>query len=207
MAEPRWRRLGADQRREEILACAQRLFTERSYAEVSTTDIAREAGVARGLLNHYFGTKRDLYLEVVREAATVPLVAVESIPEGPLDERIAAAVVWFLDALQEQGSSWINVGVGREPDLDRILARAENDSVDRLMQLLGLDTEIEHRKQVRAVIRSFGQLARGAGREWLVRKALTRAQVQLLLTESLLTIMRDVLPNAFGTSPPRSGQA
>ena len=43
----RWRRLEPDQRREEIFACAMRLFAVRSYADVSTTEIAAEAGVAR----------------------------------------------------------------------------------------------------------------------------------------------------------------
>ncbi|HZY75057.1 MAG TPA: helix-turn-helix domain-containing protein, partial [Jatrophihabitantaceae bacterium] len=72
---PRWRRLGPDERREQILDCAVRLFGERPYAAVSTTDIARAAGVARGLLNHYFGTKRDLYLEVVKAMVQMPDVA------------------------------------------------------------------------------------------------------------------------------------
>src|ERR1700732_1109937 len=69
---PRWQRLEHDERRGQILACARRLFSERPYAAVSTTEIAREAGVARGLLNHYFGTKRDLYLEVVRSLVRMP---------------------------------------------------------------------------------------------------------------------------------------
>src|SRR5438045_5535462 len=72
VAEPRWQRLEHDERRAQILACARRLFSERNYAVVSTTDIAREAGVARGLLHHYFGTKRELYLEVVRSLMRMP---------------------------------------------------------------------------------------------------------------------------------------
>src|SRR5579884_1053591 len=71
-AVPRWQRLGQDVRRRQILECARRLFSERPYASVSTTEIAREAGVARGLLHHYFGSKRDLYLEVVRTLMRVP---------------------------------------------------------------------------------------------------------------------------------------
>lgn len=54
--EPRWRRLEPDQRREQILACATELFGERPFASVSTTELAARAGVARGLINHYFGT-------------------------------------------------------------------------------------------------------------------------------------------------------
>src|SRR5437588_12218189 len=72
VAAPRWQRLDHDERRAQILACARRLFSERNYDAVSTTDIAREAGVARGLLHHYFGTKRDLYLEVVRDLVRMP---------------------------------------------------------------------------------------------------------------------------------------
>src|SRR3984893_9951805 len=69
---PRWRRMEHDERRDQILVCARRLFSERPYASVSTTEIAREAGIARGLLHHYFGTKRELYLEVVRTLVRMP---------------------------------------------------------------------------------------------------------------------------------------
>src|SRR5258707_13589556 len=62
---PRWQRLDHDERRRQILQCARRLFSERPYPSVSTTELAREPGVPRGLLHHYFGSKRDLYLEVV----------------------------------------------------------------------------------------------------------------------------------------------
>ena len=69
---PRWTRLEHDERRGQILAAAATLFAERHYASVSTKDIADAAGVARGLLHHYFGSKRDLYLEVAREMLRVP---------------------------------------------------------------------------------------------------------------------------------------
>ena len=69
---PRWQRLDHDERRRQILLVARRLFSTRNYAAVSTSEIATEAGVARGLLHHYFGTKRDLYLEVVRTLMRMP---------------------------------------------------------------------------------------------------------------------------------------
>src|SRR3954447_24813520 len=94
---PRWRRLEPDKRRQQILACAIKLFGERPYSAVSTTELAREAGVARGLINHYFGTKRHLYLEVVRQMVTFPEHAVARLPKGSLEQRVEAAVTWFLD--------------------------------------------------------------------------------------------------------------
>ena len=60
-------RSDADERRRRILSVARRLFSERGFSDVSTIEIASEAGVARGLINHYYGTKRELYVEVVRE--------------------------------------------------------------------------------------------------------------------------------------------
>ena len=85
---PRWRRLEPDERKEQIYACAAQLFGERPYSEVSTSDIAAAAGVARGLINHYFGTKRELYLEIIRRALTVPRLAVEILPEGSLESDL-----------------------------------------------------------------------------------------------------------------------
>jgi AcrR family transcriptional regulator len=47
-------------RRERVLDEAARLFSDRGYANVSTADIARAAGVAEGSVFHYFGSKPGL---------------------------------------------------------------------------------------------------------------------------------------------------
>ena len=69
---PARRRLDPDERRAQILGRAIEMFGERPYAAVSTAELAQRAGVARGLINHYFGNKRDLYLAVVRRMVTLP---------------------------------------------------------------------------------------------------------------------------------------
>lgn len=194
-SEPRYQRLSPDQRRQSILAGAAELFSARPYSEVSTADIASHVGVARGLLNHYFGTKRELYLEVVRQAATVPSAAVKSLPDSDLDARIDAAVAWFLTSLEQTGRSWLTAAgghtVGHDEELDRILAAAEDESVDRVIEAVGLSQE-ESLDRLRALIRPFGQLARAAGREWLIKDTLTRAQAHSLLVATLTAIVCDV---------------
>ena len=50
--------------RERILDAAIKLFTKKPFDEISTPDIAKEAGVAHGLTFHYFGSKERLYEEV-----------------------------------------------------------------------------------------------------------------------------------------------
>jgi AcrR family transcriptional regulator len=65
--------------REAVLDAARGLFIKRDYAEVSTEDVLRRAGVSRGALYHHFPSKRDLYREVWRDS------------EQGLIERLGAA--------------------------------------------------------------------------------------------------------------------
>lgn len=194
---PRFQRLDPATRRESLLAAATRLFSTLPYEEVSITEIARAAGVVRGLVNHYFGTKRQLYLEVVQGAATVPPTAVAGLPAGGLDARIEAAVDWFLTSLSSSGGSWLTLsgspGLSRDPELEQILAAAEDTSVDRVIEAVGLDGGTEP-ERLRALIRPYGQLARAAGREWLLKRTLTRTEAHRLLAATLSTIVRGVYP-------------
>ncbi|SFB58496.1 transcriptional regulator, TetR family [Amycolatopsis marina] len=195
---PKWRRLEPDERREQIFTCAADLFGERPYTDVSTSDIAARAGVARGLINHYFGTKRELYLAVVRRAMTVPHFAVELLPEGPLDRRVDAAVGWFLDMITKQEKMWLAAtapeGIGRDTEVERILADADRESADRVLEAVGIEADDNRWNELNALVRAYGGMVKAAGREWLVRGALRREEVHLLLSRSLLTLIGEVFP-------------
>ena len=62
---PKFSRLNPGQRREQILDAANELFAERAYDEVSIEDIAGAAGVTRGLVHHYFGGRKEVYIALV----------------------------------------------------------------------------------------------------------------------------------------------
>ena len=200
-SEPRWRRLEPDARREQILVCAIRLFGDRPYPAVSTTDIAQEAGVARGLINHYFGTKRDLYLEVVRRMVTIPSSTPQALPPGSLEERIEASVSWFLDRVLRHSKTWLVAvgGVGHDADVERILAEADELAADRVLEFVGLTEVHEHREQLRAMVRAYAAMVKAAGREWVMGNHLSRDQVHLLLSQTLLTLVRDTFPKVRAT--------
>jgi AcrR family transcriptional regulator len=201
---PRWRRLEPDERRAQIMACARRLFGERHYDAVSTTELARQSGVARGLINHYFGTKRELYLEVVRELMFIPEFAVEQLAHGSLDDRVTASIDRFLAVIERNRSMWLATagtgGWGRDPDVERILAEADEIAADRMLETVGLDHITEGREELRAMIRSFSGMAKVATREWLVRGTLNRQQVHTLLCGTLVTIVSDVHARMFDGS-------
>jgi AcrR family transcriptional regulator len=196
---PRWQRLEHDERRRQILACARRLFSERNYDAVSTTDIAREAGVARGLLHHYFGTKRDLYLEVVRSLVRMPSNPVPLHGPGPgLAVVIDKSVERWLVMLERNRETWLAAvgprGLGRDPEVEAILDDAREQAADRLIEALQTYEAAQAPDELRATIRAYSGFAEAASVEWLLRKRLTREQVRALLIQGFLSIVHDVLP-------------
>lgn len=54
-------RLPASERRDAIVAAAQRVFSSTSYAGATTAEIAREAGVSEPIIYRHFASKRDLW--------------------------------------------------------------------------------------------------------------------------------------------------
>jgi AcrR family transcriptional regulator len=192
------RRLEPDARREQILSVAVRLFGERGCAAVSTGDVARGAGVARGLVNHYFGTKKELYLEVIRVMLTVPEAALTQLPPAEdVPTRADAIVSWFLDVVSRHSTSWLGAitagGMAGDADVDRVIAEAIDVAADRVLTAVGLPGG---RGARHAMARSYVGLATSTAREWLQRGELTRAQVHKLLTATLLTMADQVFPGA-----------
>jgi len=182
---PRWQRLERDERREQILACASRLFSQRSYATVSTTEIAAEAGVARGLLNHYFGTKRELFLEVVRTLVRTPAHPIPRSGEGvELETAIAEAADRWLDVIERNQGMWLAVigaqGVGHDPEVEAILDEARERAAARLIGALGPDDGSD---ELKAVVRSYGGMA---------EVALTRPQVRALVVQGFLSAVGEI---------------
>jgi AcrR family transcriptional regulator len=193
----RRRRLEPDERRAQILECAIDMFGERPYAAVSTAELAQRAGVARGLINHYFGNKRDLYLAVVRRMVTLPRPDSMIVPAGSTRERVDTSVSWLLDAIGEHGNTWVTVtgheGIGDDPEVQRILDAADDAAAERLLQMVGL-SHSEHSSELRAGVRAYGGLVKAAGREWITRGSLNREQVHQLLADMLFTLITQSFP-------------
>jgi AcrR family transcriptional regulator len=196
---PRWQRLEHDERRRQILTCAKRLFSERNYSAVSTSEIAREAGVARGLLHHYFGTKRELYLEVVRSMMRTPSNPVPlQNPGRSLETIIAEGVDRWLTMVERNRGTWLAAiggrGLGHDPEVEAILEEAREQASDRLIEALQTYEADQAPPALRAAVRAYGGFAETATVEWLERGRLDRAQIRTLLIQVFLTVVRDVVP-------------
>lgn len=184
---PRYSRLSPADRREQILAVARDLFADRPYASVSTAQIADAAGVRRGLLNHYFGTKRALYLEVVRDMVRVP-----SPPVPEQDAGRTLAEVWdevlggWLTMVERNAGLWL--AAMRDPDLDEILDAARDGSIRNILKIAGAPATNRNL----ALGRMFSATAETATVEWLGRGRLDRAAVHDLLSRALFVLVREL---------------
>jgi AcrR family transcriptional regulator len=91
------RRPPPDERRAEILAVAQDLFSRTPYAGVSVADLAEAADIPAPLILHAFGSKRALYLEVLRSTVDELRAVFRAVPGPPSLQRLQASVRVYAD--------------------------------------------------------------------------------------------------------------
>ena len=96
-----------------ILAAAVRVFAREGYHDARVGDIAAEAGVAYGLVYHYFTSKESVLEAVFRETWGSMLEAIRSVEErgGPAPDQLRRVCAIVL-------RSW-----GMDPDVVRVLVR------------------------------------------------------------------------------------
>jgi TetR/AcrR family fatty acid metabolism transcriptional regulator len=95
------------EKRRSILHAAVRVFAERGYHGCRIADVARAAGVAYGLVYHYFRNKDELLESVFAEQWTILVNALRAIEEGPgtAAERIAGMCAFAMDVYKTAPSA------------------------------------------------------------------------------------------------------
>ncbi|HEY1118683.1 MAG TPA: helix-turn-helix domain-containing protein [Acidimicrobiales bacterium] len=183
-------RMDYDERRRLILDAATGLFLRRPYGQVSISDIADAAGVAKGLLHHYFGSKRDLYLEVVRDVTRVALPSGPALEGGQELAALGAAIDALLGFASANRDLWLNATAVGDDEVASIL----DDSREVLTEQIIAGLSLEDTPVVRALVRGYGGLVQEVTREWLDRGRLTEAQAREVLVRTLPLLLERVLP-------------
>ena len=174
-----------DARRAQLLELGLRLFAHRTYEDVSIEDIAAEAGVSKGLLYHYFGGKRQLYVAVIDLAARRLLQSLVPHDDVPLQQRPLAgldAYLSFVENHRESFSALMSGGLGTDPQISAIVDHAREAIMGRIMMELGLR---QPRPIFRTALRGFIGAAEAASVEWLKHGADNRYPVLMVLLSSL----------------------
>jgi len=76
------RSTGSEEKRRQILDAAVRVFARKGFHTCRVGDIAEEAGVAHGLLYHYFTSKDEVLEAVFRENWSVLLERIQAVEDS-----------------------------------------------------------------------------------------------------------------------------
>ncbi len=143
------RAVAAEEKRRTILDAAARVFARKGFHTSRVGDIAEEAGVAHGLLYHYFSSKDEVLETIFREHWSTLLERVheaEQAGDDPIEQLRGIAAAMF--------EGWLN-----EPDVVRVvvreIARTEeiSEHVGELVRPIGAIRRVIERGQAQGVLR------------------------------------------------------
>lgn len=144
--QPMSRKARAEDTRRRLVEAAIDHFSENHYDEVAVSDIAETAGVAHGLLFHYFSTKRGIYLEAMRQAAREFDLAA-TVPAGlPPGQQLRRFLRNHLEHVAERRGLALRLilgGRGTDPDAWELFEAGRWKSIKWGCTILGLDYESE----------------------------------------------------------------
>jgi TetR/AcrR family fatty acid metabolism transcriptional regulator len=109
-------------KRRQIMEAAVRAFARKGYHSCRVGEIAEEAGVAYGLVYHYFGSKEEVLEEIFRDTWTQMLARIREVAESgeAASEQVRKVTALLL-------RTW-----RRDPDLVRVLVREVTRSPEQL---------------------------------------------------------------------------
>ena len=183
-------RLNPAARRAQLVELGLEMLSARSLDDLAIDDIAVAAGISRGLLFHYFPTKRDFHVAVARAAAQ-DLLDRTDIRTGPsMIAVLRANVEAFVDHLTENRDAYvafIRGSAGGDPELLAVYEDTRTAFTDRVIAAMGLPERKSPR--LRPAVRGWVAFTEEVTVDWLAQSDLTRAEVVDLLDEALVALV------------------
>ena len=201
--EPKYRRLDPAERREQILDAANELLAEGGYEEVTVDHIAKAAGVARGLVHHYFGGRKEVYLALLERLGAGREEALRAPVGRSARARVADSVSRWLDWTEANRTIYLGTIAPGEDIADPEVRRVVADLVRRAVgQVAAFHADIaEDSPRLRYALECWTGLNRSATRRWLRGEA-TREATHELLASTLEHVLRTFgSPASQRTSP------
>jgi AcrR family transcriptional regulator len=194
---PKYHRLDPGQRREQILEAANALFAERGYDEVTVEDIASSAGVTRGLVHHYFGGRKQVYIALLERLGAQREEQIPPPVGRSARARLADTVSRWLDWTEQNRTIWLAT-LGRGEDIaDPDIRQVVTDLLRRAVALLTIHYAdiADDSPRLRYALECWTGLNRVATRRWLQDRA-TRQASHELIASTLEHVLR-----TFGAPP------
>lgn len=187
-------RLDNEARRAQLLALARQVFTARSYDEVAIDDLAREAGISKGLLYHYFPTKRDLYVTVLRQIADELVARVTATSDAlPPVERVRAGLDAYLGFVAGHSRAFVALlrgGIGSDPEVAGVVEATREAFFRRFLDDSPFEAMLGASPVLRLAIRGWIGFVEATSLEWAEAPAVPQAELRELLVAVLVEALR-----------------
>ncbi|ONF73467.1 TetR/AcrR family transcriptional regulator [Amycolatopsis keratiniphila] len=183
-------RLTTAERREQLLRIGARLFAERPYDDVWIEQVADIAEVSRGLLYHYFPTKRDFVTEVIRSQGERLLEMTKSDPTLPVEEQLTAGLDAYLRYVEANEDGYRALHSGTSIAVDGVREVLDNNFAEqgrRILEVLCPDGEPP--EALRVLVRGWLAFVVAVCLDWLKYRRLTRDEIRDLCAKALLDIV------------------
>jgi AcrR family transcriptional regulator len=182
---PAYTRLPVDERRAQLLKLGAELFTRHAYDDMSMARIAREAGISKPLLYHYFPSKEEYFRAVLTEAAEELQRRTEPDPALPPLEQLDQALEGFLGWIEENSAAYLKLieSAASLPDVRALVDDVRSGTVDRILG--GIFADEQPPPRVRAAALGWLWFMDGAIQDWLRHRDFERAELKGLLMGAL----------------------
>lgn len=167
------------EKQDRMINGALKIFALNGYQKASTDDIVKEAGISKGLLFHYFGSKAGLYIFVYEYSARY--MSMELQRAVSLRER-------DLFRLLSQVEDAKNVLLRNYPYMQKFLLTHEDIQDEGIKKAIGDFTDLVPDAMKEVVERAdFGRIQQDVDRDFLVRSMnyVTRGLMETALTDKM----------------------
>jgi AcrR family transcriptional regulator len=185
-------RLDADARREQLVQVGVAMLPRVPLDQISADVVAKEAGVSKGLVFHYFPTKRDLHVAVLRVTAAQLLSELDHDPAMPIPERLRAGLDAFVAFIERQPANYQAVvrTAGSDPQLLAVFEDTRNGVVEIIARALGV-TDLP--PTLRIVIRGWIAMVEESVLHWLDEKPISREALIDFLQRAATTMLPEAI--------------
>src|SRR5262245_55398569 len=165
------------------------MLSTRPLDTVAIDEIAAEAGISRGLLFHYFPTKRDYHLAVARAAAQDLLRRTDPDPSLDALSQLRASVEAFVDYVSENRdpyTAFIRGAAGGDPEARAVGDATREAFTQRVLARIGADRPSA---RLRVAVRGWVAFTEEVTVDCMAGAALERDELVALIVEALVTLV------------------
>lgn len=183
-------RLEPEVRRAQLVELGAEMLSTRPMDQLVVDEIAAAAGISRGLLFHYFKSKRDFCAAVAEAVAEQFFAAIAPDESVPRDRWLHQSLDRYVRYIEEHHTAYLSLIRGTHGGDDHFASVVEHTRrriVDRILTGSGLGDAPA--PKVRLAVRGWVAFCEEVSLDWLARRTVRRDEIVALLEESLVRIV------------------